>query len=214
MKTLVFFVLFCVLAVSQANGDIHSNRSDMNSGSANGSDVEWGKYDSMSDFVEESTAEELKYGIHPKLFPNHSSFGSAWSQQNTRNISFEEVPTVTRPQDCSTPECFKDARIDRLTPLRPKYANLNPIGPSQPAAPMIAHHLHATHLIDPLFLIATLAFVTFLINSILGLVTDLTSATPIRRTRFAHEATHSNHQKEINGILQHAFDVYEQRNRF
>lgn len=40
-----------------------------------------------------------------------------------------------------------------------------------------------THLLDPLFLMATLAFVVFLINSILGLVGRITNLAPVVRAR-------------------------------
>lgn len=79
------------------------------------------------------------------------------------------------------------------------------------------------HLVDPLFLMATLAFVAFLINSVLGLVDRLNLPTVVRartsRLDFLDQTNHTNPitiqnnqlLNEIEMLLKIAFDNFEKK---
>lgn len=94
-----------------------------------------------------------------------------------------------------------------------QYGN-QPVPFNAPASPPAMGHL-----IDPLFLMATLAFVVFLINSILGLVNRLGSPAPIVRERSLEmplyekpttsDTIHNKLLDELEIVLTHAFDEFD-----
>lgn len=109
--------------------------------------------------------EIFKYFVFPAKNQKKTMVGN----KSTRNITLKEL----QPKQI-------DAKMSRQYDY-PIMAHQTPPGPA--AAP---HHFYPnngmTHLADPLFLMATLAFVTFLINSVLGLV-DRINVPPVVRAR-------------------------------
>lgn len=122
------------------------------------------------------TLQAFKYFVYPAKYSNSMSNNTITS----RNITLDKInyqPVMKKTSIASNENLF------RIIDDQPDYRQNNPnnyynydgyIQPQQGFQPHLLNQGNSmVHLVDPLFLMATLAFVMFLINSILGLVNKL-----------------------------------------
>ncbi len=130
-----------------------------------------------SPIEDHKSLQAFQYFVYPKKYSN-SMFNK---KLPSRNITLDKISYQPVDEDASTtdnPNLFRiiDDQVDYRQNVPNNYYNYDGYQQQQGFQP---HFLNQgggnsmIHLVDPLFLMATLAFVVFLVNSVLGLVNKL-----------------------------------------
>lgn len=120
----------------------------------------------------------FKYFVYPAKYPN-SMFNNSITSRNITldKINYQPVETASITAKENLFRIIDDPADYRQNMPNNYYNNYDGYAQTQPGQGFQPHFLNQgnsmVHLVDPLFLMATLAFVVFLINSILGLVNKL-----------------------------------------
>lgn len=128
---------------------------------------------------EDKTLEALKYFVYPTKYSNIPMFNNSSTSRNITidKINYQPIEQTSVASVTSAESLYRiiDDPADYRQNAPNSYYNYD--GYNQPQQGFQPHLLNQgssmVHLVDPLFVMATLAFVVFLINSILGLVSKL-----------------------------------------